>query len=233
MKKSIIIDFDNTIGYFTQIIYLINIIETTYQRKMKQEDINILLKIYTRSFRPKIFEILKFIQQLKEKNIIHNLILYTKNKNEKFVKMVLNFIEEYLEYSNEKNQHKLFDHIVFVFEKTKKNLKTLIQFESVYDKRETHICFIDNKNYDYKTESKTVRIYFIECDTYKYHYSHEDIAKKMDYKIYDVLNKKLVYRYFKSIYKNKVMRENLPMKIHEFNSLYIFNLLNNFCLSSK
>ena len=74
MKKTIIIDFDNTIGYFSQIIYLINIIETTYQRKMKQDDINILLKIYTHSFRPKIFEILKFIQQLKEKNIIHNLL---------------------------------------------------------------------------------------------------------------------------------------------------------------
>ena len=28
MKKSIIIDFDNTIGYFSQIIYLINIIHS-------------------------------------------------------------------------------------------------------------------------------------------------------------------------------------------------------------
>ena len=231
MKKSIIIDFDNTIGYFPQIIYLINIIETTYKRKMKQEDINILLKIYTYSFRPKIFEILKFVQQLKEKNIIHNLILYTNNKNEIFVRMVLNFIEEYIGYSNKTLNRKIFDHIVF--SKTKKNLKPLINFESVYDNIETHICFIDNKNYNYNTESKIIHIYFIECDTYKYHYTHEDIAKKMDYKIYNVLNKKLIYRYFKSIYKNKVMRENLPMKIHEFNSLYIFNLLNNFCLSSK
>ena len=89
MKKSIIIDFDNTIGYFSQIVYLINIIEKTYLRKMNQTDLNNLLKIYNYSFRPKIFEILKFIYELKEKKIIYNLILYTKNKNEDFVKMVL------------------------------------------------------------------------------------------------------------------------------------------------
>ena len=69
MKKSIIIDFDNTIGYFSQIVYLINIIEKTYLRKMNQTDLNNLLKIYNYSFRPKIFEILKFIYELKEKKL--------------------------------------------------------------------------------------------------------------------------------------------------------------------
>ena len=96
MKKLIIIDFDNTIGYFSQVVYLINIIEKTYSRKMTQDDINTLLRIYSNSFRPKIFEILKFIYELKVKNIIHALILYTRNKNERFVKMVLVFIEEYI-----------------------------------------------------------------------------------------------------------------------------------------
>ena len=93
MKKSIILDFDNTIGYFSQVIYLINIIEKTYSRKMNQTDINTLLKLYKNSFRPKIFEILKFIHDLKIKNIIHALILYTKNNNKCFVKMVLFFLD--------------------------------------------------------------------------------------------------------------------------------------------
>ena len=56
MKKSIIIDFDNTIGYFSQIIYLINIIEKTYHRKMNQEDVNI--DIYTFLF------VLKYLKYL-------------------------------------------------------------------------------------------------------------------------------------------------------------------------
>lgn len=233
MKKSIIIDFDNTIGHFSQIIYLINIIEKTYQRKMTQEDVNILLDIYIHSFRPKIFEILKFIRELKEKKIIQNLVLYTKNKNESFVKMVLTFIEEQITFNNETvGKTPLFDHIVFSKTKTK-YLEPLMKVQNIFDAGETHICFIDNKNYNYETENSSITIYFIECDTYKFYYTHDEIIKKMDYKIYSRLSKKLIYKYLKSIYKNKTTAENIPIKIHEFNSLYIFNLLNNFCFLAK
>ena len=234
MKKSIIIDFDNTIGYFSQIIYLINIIEKTYHRKMNQEDVNILLDIYTLSFRPKIFEILKFISELKEKNIIQNLILYTKNKNETFVKMVLSFIEEQISITTVGNEKSppLFDHIVFSKTKTK-YLEPLMKIQNIFDKVETQICFIDNKNYKYETQNSRITIYFIECDTYKFYYTQDEIIKKMNYKVYSKLSKKLIYKYLKSIYKNKTTTQNIPIKIHEFNSLYIFNLLNNFCFLTK
>ena len=39
-EKSIIIDFDNTIGYFKQIIYILNIIEKTYKISVNQTEIN-------------------------------------------------------------------------------------------------------------------------------------------------------------------------------------------------
>ena len=206
---------------------------------MNQSDVNILLEIYSHSFRPKIFEILKFMKELKDKNIIHNLVLYTKNNNESFVNMVLLFIEEYIVAKNTIDKHTdkinltIFDHIVFSKSKYK-HLEPLLKLKDMYDEIETQICFIDNKNYNYKTESTNVTIYFIECDTYKHYYSHEEIAKKMNYEIYDKLNKKTVYKYFKTIYKNKqIIRNNIPSKIHEFNSLYIFNLLNNFCFLAK
>lgn len=231
MKKSIIIDFDNTIGYFSQIIYLINIIEKTYSRKMNQVDINILLNIYKNSFRPKIFEILKFIHELKEKNIIHSLVLYTKNNNKIFVKMVLTFIEEYILNSRDKKYNTpIFDDIVFAETKTKM-LKPLLEYKRIYYKNEDyHLCFIDNKNYNYTKENNSnISIYFIECDDYKFYYTHEEIVQNMDYKIYSRLNKKLIHKYLKNIYKNKKISKNLPSKFHELNSLYIFNLLNNFC----
>ena len=229
MKKSIIIDFDNTIGYFSQIIYLINIVEKTYNRKMIQSDINILLNIYNFSFRPKIFEILKFIVELKEKTIIHNLILYTKNKNEQFVKMVILFIERHILSNNRNNKSsKLFDHIVFSKSKYK-DIETLVKIKDIWDEIETNFCFVDNKKQNYKLKTTQVTIYFIECDTYKYHYTPDEIIKKMDYQIYNKLNKKIIHKYFKNIYKNKKIPQNIPLKIHEFNSYYMFNLLNNFC----
>jgi len=229
MKKSIIIDFDNTIGYFSQIIYLINIVEKTYNRKMIQNDINVLLNIYNFSFRPKIFEILKFILELKKKGIIHSLILYTKNKNEDFVKMVILFIETHILLNNKNEQSsRLFDHIVF--SKTKyKDIETLVKIKDIWDKIETNLCFIDNKQQNYKLEDTQIAIYFIECDTYKYYYTPEQIINKMNYQIYNKLNKKIIHKYFKNIYKNKKIPENIPLKIHEFNSYYFFNLLNNFC----
>lgn len=231
MKKSIIIDFDNTIGYFSQIIYLINIIEKTYNRKMTQNDINILLNIYSYSFRPKIFEILKFIQELKKKNIIQNLILYTKNKNEIFVNMVVHFIEESIYHEKDKKE-KLFENIVFSKTKTK-HIEPILDLNTIYDDIESYICFVDNKKYNYGSEYTKTKTFFIECDTYKYYYSNDEIVQKMNYKIYKKLNKKIINKYFKYIYKKRGGMENIPLKIHEFNSLYIFNLLNNFCFLSK
>ena len=226
MKKSIIIDFDNTIGYFSQIIYLINIVEKTYYRKMTQHDINILLNIYNYSFRPKIFEILKFIFEMKEKNIIQSLILYTKNKNEEFVNMVLTFIESNILHNN--ISMKLFDYVIFSKSKTK-DIEPLAKIKEIWDNIETNICFVDNKKQNYETTSSRVTFYFIECDTYKYSYTCDEIIQKMDYEMYNKLNKKIMRKYFKNIYKSKKLPENIPIKIHEFNSHYIFNLLNNFC----
>ena len=235
MEKSIIIDFDNTIGYFSQIVYLINIIEKTYNRKMTQNDVNTLLKIYTLSFRPKIFEILKFIYQLKSKNIIHSLILYTKNKNEIFVNMVIFFIEELIQTNNGKSDKAnipVFDEIIFSKSKYK-NIEPVLKLKCIHEEIKTKLCFIDNKKYKYETSSKSVAVYFIECDTYRFYYTNNEITKKMNYEIYNKLDKKTLNKYFKNIYKNKKISGNLPLKVHEFNSLYIFNLLNNFCFLSK
>ena len=235
MKKLIIIDFDNTIGYFSQVVYLINIIEKTYSRKMTQDDINTLLRIYSNSFRPKIFEILKFIYELKVKNIIHALILYTRNKNERFVKMVLVFIEEYIlqQAYNEKEMY-MFDDIVFSETKTKQ-LEPLLKMKNMsYNDEDLRLCFIDNMNYNYEEQSiSNITVFFIECDNYKFYYTPEEIARNMDYEIYSKLNKKIVYKYLKNIYKNKKVMRNIPFKIHTLNSLYIFNLLNNFCFLTK
>ena len=235
MKKLIIIDFDNTIGYFSQVVYLINIIEKTYSRKMTQDDINTLLRIYSNSFRPKIFEILKFIYELKVKNIIHALILYTRNKNERFVKMVLVFIEEYIlqQAYNEKDMY-MFDDIVFSETKTKQ-LEPLLKMKNMsYNDEDLRLCFIDNMNYNYEEQRvSNITVFFIECDNYKFYYTPEEIARNMDYEIYSKLNKKIMYKYLKNIYKNKKVMRNIPFKIHTLNSLYIFNLLNNFCFLTK
>ena len=74
VDKCIIIDFDHTIGYFKQIIYLLNVVEMVYKKKPTQQEIKHLLDSFPHIFRPKIYEIFNVI--LKNKHHIHLLILY-------------------------------------------------------------------------------------------------------------------------------------------------------------
>jgi hypothetical protein len=139
--------------------------------------------------------------------------------------MVLSFIESKISQINV--SMKLFDYIVFSQSKYK-NIEPLSKIKELWDNIETNFCFVDNRKQKYETNSSDVTIYYIECDTYKYYYTHNEIIKKMDYKIYNKLSKKIIHKYFKHIYKSKKIPENIPIKIHEFNSYYIFNLLNNY-----
>ena len=224
MEKVIIIDFDNTIGYFTQVVYIFNIIEKIYDRKINDNDVRVIFELYPYSFRPKIFEILKFVQKQKQGKIISNFILYTKNKNENFVHMVISYIESYIGCS----QNELFDDILFSKTK-KKNFETLVTHKTY--KTNTYFCFIDDKKYNYaKNNTLNVKIYYINFDAYKYNYSIERIIKIMNYETYEKINKKTLGKYLKNIYKVAQMTENVPRKIFELDSIYIFNLLNKFCV---
>ena len=149
--------------------------------------------------------------------------------------MVLFFIEEYiLHKKHKKYKIPIFDHVVFSETRTKM-LRPVLSYKNIYyENEDLNLCFIDNEDYNYKEENiSNITLFFIECDNYKYYYTPEEIVQNMDYEIYDKLSKKLIYKYLKSIYRNKKVLANIPFKIHELNSLYIFNLLNNFCFLTK
>ena len=101
-----------------------------------------------------------------------------------------------------KHKIPLFDNIIFSKTNTKQ-IEPILNLNNFHNKYKLHMCFIDNKKYNYKSTYENVTIYFINCDTYKYYYTPQEIVQKMDYNIYDKLNKKIVYKYLKSIYKIK------------------------------
>ena len=71
MKTVIVIDFDNTIGYFKQIVYLLNIIELAQKRSFNQNDVDNLINLYPNVLRPRINEILTLIHQMKTQKKIN------------------------------------------------------------------------------------------------------------------------------------------------------------------
>uniref|UniRef100_A0AB39JEH5 Uncharacterized protein n=1 Tax=Florenciella sp. virus SA2 TaxID=3240092 RepID=A0AB39JEH5_9VIRU len=223
MLKSIIIDFDNTIGYFTQIIYLLNIIEKTFNRKINQADIELLIDIYPHILRPKIINILKIILDMKSKSIIKYFILYTKNKNKTFVNMIITYLAQKLNY----NPEQLFDFKIFT--DTKKSFSSLLNNTNNTICSTPKLCIIDDKNYTNQLDNTNFKIYYIKCDCYKYFYSKYELKKcAIKLKIKQIL----LNKYIDEIYKIKKLKDNLPVKIHNFNSSYIIKLLTEFCLNA-
>lgn len=221
MTKSIIIDFDNTIGYFKQIIYIINIIEKTYNKNIEQKDINILLNKYPNIFRPKFLQILKLFGTLKKKNKIKYVIIYTCNTKEKFVNMIITYI-----YTNIQINKNLFDYIIFQ-KKKEKNINTLKTFTN--NNINNHkLCFIDNKKYYYDNTDKN--IYYITCDSYKYIYTVKDIINTFPFDYFKKINSDLIIKYFKIINKKYNINEynNIPHRMYEMKSQNIINLINKF-----
>ena len=79
VKKSIIIDFDHTIGYFNQFIFILNIVEKTYNITLNEEQVHCILDHYPLVFRPKLYDILNLILFYETKNQLTFFILYTCN----------------------------------------------------------------------------------------------------------------------------------------------------------
>lgn len=213
-KKSFIIDFDNTIGFFEQIIFLINIIETIYEESLNVIEICKLIDYYPYIFRPKIYNIIKLILYFQKKNEVSLFILYTCNKKPNFVEAIISYIEKKVDYSP------LFNYILY--EKSKlKNFDTIL---SNIQKENIHLhslCFIDNKIYNYKQYNNN----YIKCEKYVYSYEINEIINLFPYHIFKKINEKIIYKYFKLKKKKK---KGLPIQMYELNSSFIIQSIRNF-----
>jgi hypothetical protein len=191
-KKSVIIDFDNTIGYFNQLIYIINILEKRYSKNIinNEKKIFILLEKYKYILRPLLIEILSII--------IYN--KYLKNKM---------------------NKKKIFDKIII--EKSKnKNINSILDKTNIDINKEI-LCFIDDKNFNYKINN----IKYIKCEKYIYNYKKEDIVNNFPYKYFEKIDKQILNEYL--YYMNKSFKKiELPLKSYIINSKYILYLLQLF-----
>lgn len=214
-NKSIIIDFDNTIGYFDQIIYLFNIIESLLNIKLNNEQIFLLLDHYPYVFRPKILEVFDIIKINKNNNNISYFILYTCNKNSEFVEKIIKYLEQKIKYS-------LFDYKLF--NKTKTKNISFIKKETlnvINDKSE--ICFIDNKKFNYKNSNS----FYIKCEEYIFNYDIKDIILLFPYTKFNIIEND-IRKYFVFFYKKRKKKIQLPRQTYEINTNYIIHKIKSF-----
>ena len=110
VQKSIVLDFDHTIGYFTQMVFIINTIEVTHHMELSESDFHILFHHYPHIFRPKLLDILQLVLHLQKDNKVIFFILYTRNNLQRFVEAIVSYLESKLKH------HELFQ--FKIYEKT-------------------------------------------------------------------------------------------------------------------
>jgi len=178
MDKNIVFDFDETIGYFDQIIEMIK-----YTKKTSKEEIFEFLKTFPFVFRTSIFDIFCYIVRLKKEKKIKNVILYSNNNNDIFIGIVLSFIHEKLNYD-------LFDATISINQthNKNKNITDLLNYSNGLLNKNSSIFFIDDKEYQ---NMKSIQ-YYIKCESYKYLYSKLEIEKKLNIIIHTNRDKKII-----------------------------------------
>jgi hypothetical protein len=212
MDKNIVFDFDETIGYFEQIIEMIK-----YTKKNSKEDVLYFLKIFPFVFRTNIFDIFYYIVRLKKEKKINSVILYSNNNNDVFIGYVLSFIHETLNYT-------LFDSTISLNQthNKNKNITDLLNYSNGLLNKNSSIFFIDDKEYDDVKNSKNCK-YYIKCESYKYVYTYSIIE-------YIFTMNNISYLTHEKIEKTQIKKNKISQSIYEIISKEIINKMRIFVL---
>tara|TARA_B100001093_G_scaffold510912_1_gene577710 strand:+ start:1350 stop:2027 length:678 start_codon:yes stop_codon:yes gene_type:complete len=222
MKKSIIIDFDHTIGCFEQMIFIMNIIETTYHSRLTEDETHHLLDHYPQVFRPKLFDIFRLILFHEDTNELTFFILYTCNNNPSFVKTIVKYLETKLKLLTTTST--LFHFMLFETSRTKTS-KHVIDILPHEDKADHTLCFIDN--HCHKFDQSLDKIKYIKSETYIYDYNQEDILTLFPYTFFEKVNKRILVAYLNH-QKSRKHKRSLPYQMYEMNSVFIIQSIRDF-----
>lgn len=196
--KVIVFDLDETIGSFTDLYILWEVIEKYFHTKHNTIDFNDLLDLYPEFLRHGIINILEFLYHKKQTNACFGIFIYTNNQckivdnnlEDSWVSKIVNYltfkiVPKNLAPSNKHSQNiKLFDQIIHAF---KINNKIVEMKRTTHDKthndfiqctvlpRNTEICFIDNSIFP---AMKNERIYYIQPRSYTHYLTADDIIDR-------------------------------------------------------
>jgi len=214
-----VFDLDETLGYFSQISVLWKLLNqiqiTNNKQELGQIEFNMLIKEFEYLFRPKIIQILKYINDNKNEN--SKIIIYTNNQiSKRWVLLIKNYIEDKL-------QSTIFDVIIYAHKingeivepmrsGTSKTYNDLIRCANL--STNTKICYVDDRLH--KEICKSDQVYYVKLSPYIIKIPWELLLKDVD-KL-NLIEKKIII--FKNDFNKKVSIENL---IYEYEECYLKN----------
>lgn len=213
-KKYVVFDLDETLGCFTDLVALWDVInENSFSFSNKnytsnQDKFNALMDLYPEFIRYGVINILEYLYYKKKTYVFDGVYIYTNNQISKtWSKMIAHYLE------CRSNSPNLFNHIIHAFKINKRtiepNRKSHNKSYSDFIKcslipRGTEICFIDNTYYEKLNHNK---VYYICPKPYYHGMNTSDIISRIvNSKLLQNCNEKSFIDYYLS--KNMISSYN-------------------------
>lgn len=240
-KYIVVFDMDETLGHFEQLsifwMTLVNYLNKKSIKIKKELLFEIIDNHFNKILRPKIIDILKYLQLQKKNNICDKIIIFTNNTSRKWS----NLISDYFSY---KLQEPIFDQVIIAFASKGKILEP---DRSQYDKTytdllrctklndDTKVCFLDDISHP---EMEHQNVMYLKIKPYQYSYdldkisqdfykNHKDIIKNRQEYI-NFMKKNMEEYNYKLIFKS-----NLEQKVDSIISKRLRHLLEEFLENKK
>lgn len=174
-EKNIIFDLDHTLGFFEQMIHIMN--NTTLSCPE-------ILTLFPEMFRPLLFDFFKCLSSYKKAGKIKSILLYSNNNNDFIVREIIGFIHEII-------HDNLFD-IVITLEhplrkKKQKDYQELLLLSNGILHEESHLCFVDDKLHPLMNTKNT---YYIKCESYINYIKHSRVVELLQKEIPEIKKKR-------------------------------------------
>jgi len=192
-KKVFVFDMDETIGAFSEFIYIWNILKEIIQDN-KQVLFNQLLDMFPECMRDGIFVIMEYILNKKQRNECSHIMIYTNNM---YSPDFPDHIHNYIDYRM--RTHDFIDKIIYAYKvngvlveqkrtSTKKMYSDFVRCANISP--ETYICFLDDR---FHNGMKNENLYYIHIKPYKNPLSKIQIHRRL---IHSHIYKTIFGRYY-------------------------------------
>jgi len=196
-----VFDLDYTLGYFGQIVYILNSIEQV----KKLESYSEIFELFPECFRPGLMDLLTFVLNMKREGRLSSIILYTNNNNDYFVEQIINYIHTKV--------GDLFDcvitsqHVKRVSKE--KSLNELIECSNGRLTQDSKICFVDDKKYDGMIKEQ---VFYIRCEKYKYCIPSQIVSSRLGMNISKYKTRETLL----TLNSHRILTEQLLNRIRQF-----------------
>ena len=239
-KYIVVFDMDETLGHFEQLsifwMTLVNYLNLKSIKAKKELLFEIIDNHCFKIIRPKIIDILKYLQIQKKNKICDKIIIFTNNTSRKWS----NLISEYFNY---KLEEQIFDQVIIAFKSKGKILESnRRQYDKTYNdllrctklEDDTKVCFLDDISHP---EMEHKNVMYLKIKPYQYSYNMDKISQDFYKNHKDLLgNRDEFLNYMKKIdeFEYKVLlKSSLEQKVDSIISKRLQHLLEEFLENKK